>query len=458
MAKVVERGREVKVTANAWSEKEVKSKVTKKVEYEVFQDQQGGGGVHYVYMVDGEHNPERCFATGPAFNSRVKQNKPTKFKVMTVETGLVESGDLKVNVVGEKSGTEAVVDLEDCGDNTYMVYFTCTTSENYNVSVEFYGQHIPGSPFTIFADVDPDPSKCRGYGYALDPSSVLYSGSLLEFFVDATEAGAGDLIVIIRGSREDPKAFISDQGTKVYSVKFQIATWGEYYANVWWSGKHIPGSPFPLIVHPESNADSVKVWGPGIQEYVVWKQPAEFHIDTKEAGLGTVTIRVQGPKDAFNIDATPISEKHHRRLIARYDPSEIGVYTIHVRWAGRNVPRKEVPGSPFTVNVFDPDAEEEEPSAIQGQDRIAFAGSELDSSSSDEDGASKDIRRLLITQDEALVYADLLESRRQVPSMQLRKERTYEGVKEQADIVVEGNKEHVNRAVALSVKKPKRKY
>ena len=457
MAKVVERGKDVKVTASAWTERQVTSKVTRKVEYEMVRDDKGGALAQYVYMVDGEHHPERCFATGPAFNSRVKRNKQTKFKVMTVETGLVESGDLKVTVVGEESGTEAQVEIEDLGDNTYMVYFTCTTSENYTVSVEFYGQHIPGSPYTIFSDVEPDASKCKGYGYCLDPRSELYAGSQLEFFVDATEAGAGDLIVIIRGSREDPKAFISDQGTRVYSVKFQMVTWGEYFANVWWSGKHIPGSPFPLVVHPESNADKVKVWGPGIQEYVVWKQPAEFHIDTKEAGLGTVTIRVQGPKDAFNIDATPISEKHHRRLIARYDPSEIGVYTINVWWGGKHAPRREVPGSPFIVNVFDPDAEEE-PAVMQGQDRIAFAGSDRDSSSSDEDGTSKDIRRLLITEDEALVYADLLESRRQVPGMQLRKNREYEGVKEQADIVVEGSKEYVNRSVALSVKKPKRKY
>jgi hypothetical protein len=460
VVKTTEIGREME---SELTKVEVEKKIITTTAYEF----EGGETTQVVTYVEDPHSPERCFATGPGLK-KAKEKHGTKFKILTIEPGLIESGNLSVRITAEETGVEAEVDVVDNGDSTYLVHYTAPTSGMYNIEVVFYGNHIPGSPFQVPVAMIPDASKCRAYGYAIDPNAVLMAGQPLEFFVDATQAGQSDLIVIVRGSKEDPKAFISDDGNGVFSVKFQILNWGEYYANVWYANKHIPGSPFPLIVHAFPNADKVKVYGPGIAEYVLVNQPAEFHIETKEAGLGTLTIRVQGPKDAFKIDATPISERHHRTLIARYDPTECGEYVITVRWHGQLVP-----GSPFQIKVFDPDAEVEEESGML-QDRFGYAGSDSegsdDSISSDEGPVKtkqlhKDLQNVLLTEEEAHVYASILKNKMQVPknretdfplAPQKRKDKRYEGVKDQGTVVVEGSKEFVARS--MKVNKPKKKY
>ena len=45
----------------------------------------------------------------------------------------------------------------------------------------------------------------------------------------------------------------------------------------------------------------------------------EFTIETKNAGIGTLTIRVHGIKGAFKITAEPVKDDDPRTLRAHYD-------------------------------------------------------------------------------------------------------------------------------------------
>ena len=72
----------------------------------------------------------------------------------------------------------------------------------------------------------------------------------------------------------------------------------------------------------------------------------EFTVETKNAGIGTILIRVHGIRDAFKIEAAPKSESDQRTLLAQYHPRIPGEYVIFVRWSGVHVP-----GSPFTVKI-----------------------------------------------------------------------------------------------------------
>lgn len=74
----------------------------------------------------------------------------------------------------------------------------------------------------------------------------------------------------------------------------------------------------------------------------------EFSIDTKHAGIGTLMVRVHGIRDAFKVEAHPVSDNKPRLLIAHYYPRMSGEYTIFVRWSGVHVP-----GSPFTVLIME---------------------------------------------------------------------------------------------------------
>ena len=72
----------------------------------------------------------------------------------------------------------------------------------------------------------------------------------------------------------------------------------------------------------------------------------EFTVETRNAGIGTLLIRVHGIKDSFKIEAAPKSDHDTRTLIAQYHPKLSGEYVIFVRWSGVHVP-----GSPFTVRI-----------------------------------------------------------------------------------------------------------
>ena len=90
----------------------------------------------------------------------------------------------------------------------------------------------------------------------------------------------------------------------------------------------------------------VKAYGPGLHNGNLG-DTGEFTIETKDAGIGTLTIRVHGIKDAFKIDAKQESSENPRTLKAHYYPSLPGHYVIFIRWSGDHIP-----GSPFQVDIF----------------------------------------------------------------------------------------------------------
>ena len=71
----------------------------------------------------------------------------------------------------------------------------------------------------------------------------------------------------------------------------------------------------------------------------------EFIVDTRNAGIGTITINVHGIKDSFKIVANR-SDGDPRILTGRYDPTKKGEYVIRMLWDGVHIPR-----SPFVVRI-----------------------------------------------------------------------------------------------------------
>ena len=294
-----------------------------------------------------------CHVTGPGLTTAIAK-KPAKFKVLSTETNAVKEGQLKVSVEAATGGYRGTVDITDNEDKTYTVTYTCPNPGVYLIKVIFYDEPAEGSPFKVNVLDAANASRCRAYGPALEPKAVIMSGEPTEFYVDASQAGTGKLMVVIRGRENDPNVYISDDGKGVYSVKFDIGGYGRYYANVWWGEKHIPGSPFPLNVSREPNPALVKAYGPGLSKRLNINDRAEITIETKNAGRGTLTIRVHGIKDTFNIQARQASVETPRTLVAEYHPNASGIYTIQIKWQDHNVP-----GSPFRVHVYDPDSESE---------------------------------------------------------------------------------------------------
>ena len=112
-----------------------------------------------------------------------------------------------------------------------------------------------------------------------------------------------------------------------------------------WSGRHIPGSPFLLKIFPGADASKCKAFGPGLEDGFVG-QASTFIIETRDAGAGTLKVRLHGVKDAFKIEIKPCDQRDVRTLQARYDPRKPGEYLVTIRWS-----EVHVPGSPFRVKI-----------------------------------------------------------------------------------------------------------
>ena len=304
-----------------------------------------------------------CSASGKGLKKAVAGEK-TSFQILSPESGLLEKSppDLSVSVKSPSSDEEASPEITDNGDGSYTVNYTPPSPGQYGIRVKFYDKDIPGSPFKLDVVPSADASKCKAYGPALHPNSLHIAGNPLDMFVDTKEAGMGDLRVVILGPDESrPKVYIANEDG-VYSIKWDVPESGRYHAHIWWADQYIPGSPFKIKVSPGPNAAMVKAYGPGLEPSLeIGKDSSEFTIETKDAGIGTLTIRVHGVKGGFKIQVQPISEDEPRTLRATYHPTIPGDYLIAIRWSGTHIP----PGTPFKVNIREPPKPEGEKQKVK---------------------------------------------------------------------------------------------
>ena len=294
-----------------------------------------------------------CSATGKGLKKAIA-GQETTFDIIAPEKDLLEKKDgLKVTVGGV--GKSVPVDIVDNKDGVYKVTYVAPDPGAYVIDIKFYGKNIPGSPFKLEVVPAPDASKCKAYGPALHPNSLHIAGTPLDMFVDTKQAGKGELQVVVKGPEDaKPKVFIAnDKG--IYSLKWDVKDPGRYSVHVWWSQVSIPGSPFKVKVHPGPNAGMVRAYGPGLEPSFEVGGDSNFTIETKNAGIGTLTIRVHGIKGAFKIDANPAAEDDPRTLKGHYDPKEPGDYLISIRWSGDHIP-----GSPFNINIRRPPKKKKE--------------------------------------------------------------------------------------------------
>lgn len=64
---------------------------------------------------------------------------------------------------------------------------------------------------------------------------------------------------------------------------------------------------------------------------------SNFVVETTGAGAGQLTVRVRGPKGAFNVEMQR-DRNHDRTIHCKYEPREPGDYQVEVKWHGQHVP------------------------------------------------------------------------------------------------------------------------
>ncbi|XP_041113590.1 filamin-C isoform X4 [Polyodon spathula] len=105
-----------------------------------------------------------------------------------------------------------------------------------------------------------------------------------------------------------------------------------------------PGAP---LRSKQLNPKKARAYGPGIEPHgnIVLK-PAEFTVETVDAGLGEVLVYVEDP-EGHNEEARVIANNDKNRTYSvTYVPKVAGLHKVTVLFAGQNIDK-----SPFMVNV-----------------------------------------------------------------------------------------------------------
>uniref|UniRef100_A0A2K6V5H7 Filamin A n=1 Tax=Saimiri boliviensis boliviensis TaxID=39432 RepID=A0A2K6V5H7_SAIBB len=265
-------------------------------------------------------------AYGPGLTHGVV-NKPATFTVNTKDAG---EGGLSLAIEGP---SKAEISCTDNQDGTCTVSYLPVLPGDYSILVKYNEQHIPGSPFT--ARVTGDDSMRMSH---------LKVGSAADIPINISETDLSLLTatVVPPSGREEPCLLKRLRNGHV-GISFVPKETGEHLVHVKKNGQHVASSPIPVVISQSEIGDAsrVRVSGQGLHEGHTF-EPAEFIIDTRDAGYGGLSLSIEGPSKV-DINTEDLEDGTCR---VTYCPTEPGNYIINIKFADQHVP-----GSPFSVKV-----------------------------------------------------------------------------------------------------------
>lgn len=222
-------------------------------------------------------------------------------------------------------------------------------------------------------------SKVLAGGIGLEGAIV---GEAAEFFIDATKAGRGNIILAIDGPEEvQMDCVVLEDGC--YRVLYLASVPGIYEVYIEFNGVPIRDDLFIVnIVDPAANkkrkmdekqqrrssrtssrtaskrnsvvletpaplptsfAEKCKADGKGLQRAKVG-EVAWFQVATRDAGEGPLMVGIKPKESMMEINVK--HNKRHQCYRVDYLVEEKGDHELSVMWGGRHIP-----GSPFCVKV-----------------------------------------------------------------------------------------------------------
>ena len=338
-------------------------------------------------------------ATGEGLQ-KVIAREPAKFMLVGPESGLVASGILEVKITGpdvesimvnkarfNPKSPQSMVCVTDNGNGSYAVEFSVPQSGDFSISIVCDKEEIPGSPFKISVLPPADASKCRVFGPAIDNPNTLVVGKAIDFKVDSTKAGTGELEVAAIDPRSGRvEVFVaedlsSSSTEKLHTVRIDPKFQGGYKVEVFWSGTHIPHSPLQFVVNDPSQVMILDL--PDSSSFVARLGEAfTFKLDTRKAGKGE--LKVAAKLDSGKIDPFDIKLQPDGVTFVSYTPKVSGRLELIVTFSGVNI----LP-LPWTCDVANPGAFEVHPPAKYARlrDYVKFVISGL---------SKKDVRNVTV--------------------------------------------------------------
>ena len=279
-----------------------------------------------------------CTADGDGLTVS-QTHKEAKFNVLCEGAG---EGELSVDIKSDDGYTTVHPHINKVSDDEYEVSYSPVKSGRYKIDINWGEEPISGSPFTMNCYVPLDASNLM----IVDPPSEAFLDTPITVKVKTVEEmnEEGEVAISAKSRSEAITGTVEKEDLGAYKCLIEPKATGKYIVKVTLNGDHVKGSPFKIKVSEPPKPDKVIASGPGLEDGYVG-QEGNFMLETSEAGTGTLSVRVHGPKGAFRINMRRHPD-NDRNILVRYDPKYTGSYSIDVTWS-----EVHIPGSPFKVEI-----------------------------------------------------------------------------------------------------------
>ncbi|OZC08192.1 hypothetical protein X798_04808 [Onchocerca flexuosa] len=264
-----------------------------------------------------------CRVTGDGLE-RAIVGVPAKFQVDIKDAG---GGRMKMAIKGP---SESKTNIIDHSDGLCTVEYIAQTPGLYEISIYFGDneEEIPGSPFTVLADYEYDPSKILITGYN---NGRVQSGVPTSFWIDASRTAMKPISARLPIVFQQP--VVAEIKPRIYGVTFTpTAKPGEILPlEVLYGGQLLHGRPLDFIVEPEESELVVLKNHSGILPSKIQASlPYDILIDTtKVEEIDKLKAEVKGPDDKFR--KSSITETIDKGIyLLEFVPDMAGRYVITI--------------------------------------------------------------------------------------------------------------------------------
>lgn len=216
----------------------------------------------------------------------------------------------------------------------FDVQFTPIDVGDHSIEVRLPGGHVEGSPFLIKAY---DASRVS----VTDITDGVV-GKPVSFSINASQAGAGNLEIIVAVNGRNVPNFVQSEGNARFKVNFKPTEAATHSLSVRFNGQAVPGSPFACKVSPGNTQPRLPISGTGIELAAVGV-PAVIKLEGVTGAEPQIIVTSPTGKIVPNKIST-----QGETLTVHFTPETVGRHSVAIL-----INDQHVIGSPFSCNVYD---------------------------------------------------------------------------------------------------------
>ena len=256
------------------------------------------------------------------------------------DTSNAGHAELQATAVAKRSQSTTDLQIDQASVTKFTASFTPNAADIYTISIKWGEEEVAGSPFLLnLQPIDATLVKV-GDVHIPDESGVEYASVI----IDCADVGPASVTASVIGrSMTSAPAEIEALPDCRYCVKFVPPKDDIYNFSIFYNDKDIPGCPFVMsIISPQP--EQVRLVSTHIPNQAT--PTITLTLDTEEAGKGSLQANITGQKCGEITEHHVQEREGGSTWNVSFTPPSPDTYSVSCFWA-----RKEIPGSPFTVDM-----------------------------------------------------------------------------------------------------------